>query len=163
MNELTKQRTEQSQYPYSGKTGKGQRSNRGHTTLTHLSYKDAFVSDVIRVTTLAAGASNDLYTNIFRLRNIQPYLLHNNYNNYITRWSGYPTTRPMLGMLTFPNLGEGVSLYGSRHWWCQAGCEGVATSLYKAIRYLLRFYLNSEFKFWVPQFWEKGCPYGGGH
>jgi len=74
---------------------------------------------------------------------------------------GNPTTRPMLGMLIFPNLGK-VWPYGGRHWWCQTGRKWVATGrLYKAIRYLLRFCLNFEFTFWVPQLSRKGCPYGG--
>jgi len=76
---------------------------------------------------------------------------------------GDPTTRPMLGMLIFPNLGKGCPyIWWYRHLWCQTGREWVATGrLCKAVRYMLRFCHSFEVKFWLPQFRELGHLWGG--
>ena len=61
-----------------------------------------------------------------------------------------------VGMLIFLNLGEGVP-YGGGHYWWRTGHQWVATSsLYKPVRYLLRFCRSFEVKFGFPQFGERG-------
>ena len=66
----------------------------------------------------------------------------------------------MLGMLVFPDLGEGVSLLW---WWALVVSERASVScyrpsIYKAVRHLLPCYRSFEVKFWFPQFLGTGTP-----
>jgi len=57
-------------------------------------------------------------------------------------------------MLIFPNLAERGAPVVVDIGGVKTGRELLQTKL---LRYLLRFYLNFEFKFWVPQFWRRGA------
>jgi len=73
--------------------------------------------------------------------------------------AGNPTPRPKLVILIFRGRGNPmvVDIGGV------LDSAWVATGrLYQAVRYLLLFCLNFEFKFWVPQFGVAGAPMGVG-
>ena len=63
--------------------------------------------------------------------------------------------RPMLGVWFFPNLGEGVPLYGGRHWWCQTGVSELLQAIYTKSCCGFASILNLNFGF--PNFGGRGA------